>query len=308
MTCGWRRSAVGCGGLDDARWRSLLDQRRWRPLVEQVALRPCRDPGSEGRGVSTTLAGARCSTDGGGVRWSSRSLCDRVETPESDGRAVASSAVGCGGLDDARWRSLLDRRRWLPVGRAGRPATVSRPQKAKAGRSRRRSLALAARPTVVASRWSSRSLCDRVETPESEGGAVASSAVGCGGLDDARWRSLLDRRWWRPLVEQVALRPCRDPRKRRQGGGQRCGRVQAVSTTLAARPAAVPSVGRAGRSATVSRPQKAKAGRWPALRSGAGVSTTLAGARCSTNGGGVRWSSRSLCDRVETPEAMAGRS
>jgi hypothetical protein len=41
---------TGCGGLDDARWRSLLDLRAV-PVV------------------STTLAGARCSTNG--FRWSS---------------------------------------------------------------------------------------------------------------------------------------------------------------------------------------------------------------------------------------------
>ncbi len=176
-------------------------------------------------GVSTTLAGARCSTNDG------HPGADRCRDPHRSTPLVEQG--GAPGAD--RCRDHL-------------PITGSR----------RRSLALAARPTTDTpaptvvettyrlrglddARW--RSLLDQRRTPRRR--PMSRPPTGHGGLDDARWRSLLDQR--------------RTPRRRPMSRPP---------------PALRWSSREAPRRRPMSRPP-----------TDYGVSTTLAGARCSTNDG-----------------------
>src|SRR5690606_39824167 len=91
----WWGCCLGSLGLVDARCRSLLDHRG--------------GGAASGRWVSSTLAGARCSTTVVGV-------LPRVAGSRRRSLALAARppwwgcCLGSLGLDDARWRSLLDHR------------------------------------------------------------------------------------------------------------------------------------------------------------------------------------------------------
>ena len=122
-------------GLDDARWRSLLDHRLGSGG---------RAARSEGRATGVVEATGTGLDD---ARW--RSLLDHRLVPVVEQPGARDAATGVveatgTGLDDARWRSLLDHRRfrWSSSPERGTSAGIVE----ATGRSRRRSLALAARP------------------------------------------------------------------------------------------------------------------------------------------------------------------
>jgi len=149
------RSPVICWSSREGRSVGSLVEQGGPPgpsVVETTAAEAGTRPGAAG--VSTTLAGARCSTTGGTAGRAERAA--RPERRRDHRSGGWDRARGRRGLDDARWRSLLDHRcsRWSS--REGRQARTSSgpPQRRlspgpRSAGSRRRSLALAARPPVV---------------------------------------------------------------------------------------------------------------------------------------------------------------
>ncbi len=237
-------AAAGCSTTETRRVPPSLAGRAGRPAPD-VETPTTPHPAHQ---VSTSLAGARCSTTVDGRRWlldhrrlpRPAMLAGRAGRPGARRRDPHHAAPSSPGLDVARWRSLLDHRwavarlldRRLPrpafAGRAGRPApdvetssTDADPELTGLDVARWRSL--------LDHRWR---ICARCSTTEDAAFAVARWSSKApwrltsrpaprrkSGLDVARWRSLLDHRGWPPLAARPpsCRRGCSTPKTAASG-------------------------------------------------------------------------------------------